>query len=215
MADKVVSLKLIRRVYKKSMVDITKTVEYLRDKRGFSEEMIQGSSIGYIEHMNLGDSFYLKNVLVIPLKDAKGELRGLNIRKLHEKHFLRLLSDSYPLILSDYEFTTKTLVLTESPLCAYTLKPFLPDLDVGAILTASLTMQQLSMLSKAIKIILVLDNDKGGERATEDIAQYCEETYVVPFHLYGDCKDPNDLLISDPKQFNKLVQYIKKIDKNT
>lgn len=212
MADRLISFGKIQKIWANAIKDNSKALAYLRDERKITNIV---SPVGYVEKFKIDETFFLKDVIVFPLFGADGKLRGLNTRKTHEKFFIRILCSYYPLIYSDYEFYNKTLVLTESPLCAITLKPYLPDMEVSATLSASLTEQTLTLLSVAKKIITVLDNDEAGQRCSKLIEQCNDKAFVVPTHKYEQYKDPNDLYLNDMDSFLELVEYIKTIDRKT
>lgn len=215
MADKLISQGTIMKIWAKSIIDNTKSLEYLKSERGFTESMIEGLEVGYIDYYKFGESFFLKDVIVFPLYDASGKLKGLNTRKLYDKFFIKFVCSNYPLIYSDYEFVNKTLVLVESPICALTLRTFLPDMSVASSLSAAISVQHLIMYGTAKKIITVMDDDDAGARSADSISAYNPNTYVVPRHYYADCKDPNAIYKEDFDSFETLVAYIKNIDRRT
>lgn len=215
MADRIISSKLISRIWKRSIEDNSKSIEFLKKDRKFEDFMLENIKVGYIDYFKFGENFFLKDVIVFPLFDASGKLKGLNTRKLYDKFFIKFVSSNYPLIYSDYEFYNKTLVLTESPICAETLKPFLPDMCVSASLSASITVQHLTMYSVAKKIITVLDNDDAGLRSSNSILEYNPNTYILPQFIYESWKDPNEMFDKDRDSFDTMVEYIKKIDRRT
>lgn len=215
MADRIISNKIINRIWKKAIIDNTKSLEFLHNERGFTKVMTEGIQVGYIDYMKFGENFFLKDVIVFPLFDAVGKLRGLNTRKLYDKFFIKFVSSNYPLIYSDYSFCEKTLVLVESPICALTLRKFLPDMCVSSSLSAAISVQHLTMYSKAKKIIAFMDEDDAGLRSANSLANYNLNTYIVPRHCYADCKDANELFIKDYDSFETLVEYLKNIDRRT
>ena len=215
MADRVISPKIVRKIWNKAIEDNTKSLDYLRLERNITKSDLNINNIGYIDYLKIDSSFFLKDVIVFPLFDANGKIRGITTRKLYDKFFIKFVTDNYPLIFSDYEFYEKTLVLTESPICALSLKPFLSDMDVSATLSASITLPYLVMLSTAKKIICVLDNDSAGQRASNDILKINPNSYIVPPYVYEDRKDPNELYKEDIDSFLSMVDYIKNIDRKT
>lgn len=215
MADRVIPLKMIKKIWNKSIEDNSKSLEYLQNERKITVDMIEPSQIGYIDYLKLDKSFFLKDVIVFPLFDAVGNLRGVTTRKLYEKFFIKFVSSNYPLIFSDYEFIDKTLVLTESPICALTLRSFLPGMSVSASLSATMTLPYLVMYSVAKKIITVFDNDDAGKRAVDNIQKINPRTFNTPAHYFEGQKDPNDLFKEDYGSFETMVNYIKSIDRRT
>lgn len=215
MADRVISPKIVRKIWNKAIEDNSKSLDYLRLERKLNSSDLNTDNIGYIDYLKIDSSFFLKDVIVFPLFDASGKIRGITTRKLYDKFFIKFVTDNYPLIFSDYEFYNKTLVLTESPICALNLKPFLPEMDVSATLSASITMPYLVMLSTAKKIICVLDNDSAGQRASNDILNINPNSYIIPQYIYEGWKDPNDLYKEDSDSFLTMVSYIKNIDRKT
>ena len=214
MADRIITLPKIRKIWNEAKKDKSKGLEFLKVERKYPEEALN-CNIGYIDYLKVDSTFFLKDVIIFPLFGADGKIKGVNTRKLKDKFFIRIVGSSYPLIYSKYEFYKKTLVLTESPICALNLKPFLPNMDVSASLSASLTVQQLTLLSTAKKIITVLDNDHAGIRCSADIEKYNPNTYVTPLHVYEGYKDVNDMYQEDTDTFFNLVEYISRIDKRT
>ena len=215
MADRVIPLKMIKKIWNKSIEDNSKSLEYLEKERKLTTDMYDVSQIGYIDYLRLDSSFFLKDVIVFPLYDALGAIKGVTTRKLYDKFFIKFVSSNYPLIFSDYEFVGKTLVLTESPICALTLRSFLPDMSVSASLSASMPLPYLILYSTARKIITVMDNDDAGKRASANLQSINPKTYNVPAHYFEDLKDPNDLFKEDIDAFETMVNYIKTVDRKT
>lgn len=61
-------------------------------------------------------------------------------------------------------------------------------------------------------LILALDNDKAGSKATVELEKLCKENRVpyitAPHDLWGNCKDANELLIQDrAKLITRLQEY--------
>ena len=59
-------------------------------------------------------------------------------------------------------------------------------------------------------LILALDNDKAGNKATVDLSKLCDE-HNVPYitadsDIWGDCKDANELLVKDRTQLISSLQ---------
>lgn len=210
MSDKLITLKQVTKIWEKSQEDNTKAIEYLKKERGI--EVVQ-SPVGYIENHRIDSSFFLKDVLVFPLFGADGKIKGVNTRKSYDKFFIRILCSSYPLIYSNYEFFDKTHVVVESPICALTLRPFLPGIEVSASLSASMTEQTITLLSTSKSIISLLDNDEAGQRGAKKLEESCSNAFVIPAHMYEGLKDPNDLYLKDRESFDILVEYIKSIDR--
>lgn len=215
MADRVISQKKIERLYAQGRMGKDKAYEYLRGSRGFIDEQIKDLDVGYVEYFKIDETFFLKDTVLFPLYDAMGKIRGVNSRKTYEKFFIKIISDSYPLLYTDWEFYKKTLVLTESPICAMTLRPFLPNMSVSATLSASLKSQALTLLSIAPKIITVLDNDDAGRRCSNSIEDYNPKTFHLPTHVYEGFKDPNAMFMDNKDAFESLVNYIKTVDRKT
>lgn len=215
MADRVVSQAKVARIYKEGILNRDKALEYLVSSRGFCDDQIKDLDVGFVEYFKIDETFFLKDTILFPLYDAMGKIRGLNTRKTYEKFFIKIISDGYPLIYTDWEFFNKTAVLTESPICAMTLRPYLPEMSVSATLSASLKAQTLTLLSTAPKIITALDDDKAGRRCSTLIEGYNSNTFQLPSHIYEGYKDINEIYQEDKDAFFSLVEYIKKIDRRT
>ncbi len=60
-------------------------------------------------------------------------------------------------------------------------------------------------------LVIALDNDKTGNRTTDDLAKVCDERnvpYIIASKdIWGDCKDANELLVKDRR---KLVSSLQK-----
>lgn len=115
----------------------------------------------------------LKNCLVFPLKDKRGQVVSLYGRSVsRDQHYY--LTDRKGLYPGYPSQDTKTLLLTESILDAATVRKYTDYTALALYGTHSLTQEHqeaLQSLKQLREIIFFLDGDLAGQQATEKYSQ--------------------------------------------
>ncbi len=180
-------------------------------KRGLSRETI--------DRFNLGCDAE-KNVVTIPYNsDCKGYVHRtlwesdhkyckfgneiFNIDALYSESIDKLLFDS-----DDYAF------ITEGQIDAISFEEIgLSAIGLGGVNEVSKLVNQLKEHPCDKIIVLALDNDKAGRRATgkfiEELAEAeLDQKYIVISDLYGKYKDANEYLVADREEFKEKMKKV-------
>lgn len=164
-----------------------------------------------------------KRNLFMPIYDEHNNVERLSMRSsidetLEPKEIQLILNPSKNTkdYYSDISNKTNRLVISESLLDALSFKEIDRDTDFIALTGAKKTRKAENFLrenKKDIKdktIIIAMDNDDAGERASEKIQETLREIgkteKVYSFHYAHGCKDANELLQEDHDIFKKDVQ---------
>ncbi len=182
-------------------------------KRGLSGETIDRFNLGYNAE---------KNLVTIPYNpDCKGYVHRVlwncdnkyckygnelfNVDALYEISINALLS-------SDRDY----LFITEGQIDAMSFEEIgLSAVGLGGVNEISKLVKQLKEKSCNKILVLALDNDKAGKRATgkfiEELAEAeLDQKYIVISGLYGKYKDANEYLVADRKGFIEKMKEIAK-----
>lgn len=180
--------------------------EYFTD-RGLSQKTIDKFKLGYDPE---------KNLVTIPYNpDCNGYVERIlwdgnskyykhgnelfNVKALYEKGFMSN---------SDYVFITEgqidAMSFEEIDLCA---------VGLGGVNEVSKLVQMLKEKPSNKVLVLALDNDKAGKRATgkfiEELAEAeLDQKYIVISGLYDKYKDSNEFLIVDRERFATKIKNI-------
>ncbi len=179
--------------------------------RGLSREVIDRFNLGYDAE---------KKVATIPYNlDCKGYVHRIlwegnnkyckfgneifNIEALYSESIDKLL---FP--LNDYVF------ITEGQIDAMSFEEIgLSAVGLGGVNEVSKLIDQLKNHSCDKVLVLALDNDKAGRRATgkfiEELAEAeLDQKYIVISDLYGKYKDANEYLVTDRMGFIEKMKEI-------
>ncbi len=180
-------------------------------KRGLSRETIDRFNLGYDAE---------KNVVTIPYNsDCKGYVHRtlwesdhkyckfgneiFNIDALYSESIDKLLFGS-----DDYVF------ITEGQIDAISFEEIgLSAIGLGGVNETKKLIELLKEKVTGKILVLALDNDKAGRRATgkfiEELAEAeLDQKYIVISDLYGKYKDANEYLVADRMEF---IEKMKKI----
>lgn len=181
------------------------------NKRGLSKEVIDRFNLGYDVE---------KNLVTIPYNlDCKGYVHRIlwssdnkyckfgneifNLDALYESSINWLLFGS-----KDYVF------ITEGQIDAMSFEEIgLSAIGLGGVNETKKLIELLKEKATEKMIILALDNDKAGRRATGKFIEELAETeldqkYIVISDLYGKYKDANEFLVSDRERFKEKMKDI-------
>lgn len=180
-------------------------------KRGLSKNTIDRFSLGYDAD---------KNLITIPYNpDCKGYVHRVlwdsdykyckhgnemfNTQALYSYHTVDGLFNN-----SGYVF------IVEGQIDALSFEEIgLEAVGLGGVNEVTKLVEQLKKCPSNKTLILALDNDKAGNRATgkliEELAESeLEEKYIVKSDLYGKHKDANEFLVSDRMGFMEEMKRI-------
>lgn len=180
-------------------------------KRGLSKEVIDRFGLGYDAE---------KNLVTIPYNpDCKGYVDRVlwdgnskyykhgneifNINALYESGINAWLSGC-----SDYVFVTEGQIDAMS-----FMEIGLDAIGLGGVNEVSRLIDQLKNRQSAKILVLALDNDKAGRRATgkfiEELAEAeLDQNYIVRSDLYGKYKDANEYLVADREGFIEKMKWV-------
>lgn len=171
--------------------------------RGLSKKTIDRFNLGYDPENNL---------VIIPYNpDCKGYVDRVlwDGNSKYYKHGNELFNvDTLYSGNSDYVFVTEGQIDSMS-----FIEIGLSAVGLGGVNEVSKLVNQLKSHSCNKILVLALDNDKAGRRATgkfiEELAEAeLDQKYIVVSDLYGKYKDANEFLIADRKGF---IERMKKI----
>lgn len=179
--------------------------------RGLSKEIIDRFELGYDAE---------KNLVTIPYNpDCKGYVDRVlwdsnskyykhgneifNIKALYESGINTWLSGC-----SDYVFVTEGQIDAMS-----FMEIGLDAVGLGGVNEVSRLIDQLKNRPSAKILVLALDNDKAGRRATgkfiEELAEAeLEQRYIMISDLYGKYKDANEFLVADREGFTEKMKWV-------
>lgn len=170
----------------------------------------RGLSAGTVKKYCLGYDTYRKSV-VIPYSS---KLTYYQTRSVEDKKFFKPKTEdcgAEPLFNGDAIYKSKDPVfVVESPICALSI------MQCGAAAVALCGVGNANKLIKEIKskkptatLILSLDNDEPGHKASQELANLLFElgiNFDVSNVSGKECKDPNELLMKDSAQLKTNVQ---------
>lgn len=179
--------------------------------RGLSQKTIDRFKLGYDSE---------KNLVTIPYNlDCKGYVHRIlwnsdnkyckfgneifNIDALYESSIDALLFNS-----KDYVF------ICEGQIDALSFEEIgLSAIGLGGVNEVSKLIQKLKERPTEKVLVLALDNDKAGRRATgkfiEELAEAeLDQKYILDSDMYGRYKDANEFLVADRKGFIEKMRWI-------
>jgi DNA primase len=174
---------------------------YLTEHRQIPEENIIHFKAGFAEDYQIfppneekGLPAVYTDCIILP--HFLGEsLTGWQARRLDGEKPKYKSSPDFPkdTTLFNYDYMRQVAIVVESPMSVIRHWHHMPDLE--ATFGASITNEQLKLISKHPKIILAFDNDKAGWSATEEVGailtRYCN-VYVVDHPYRADLADLSD-----------------------
>lgn len=198
---------------KKPVVNTENIKQYIQDcklncyktdyfeKRGLTPETIERCNLGYDEK---------EDAVVIPYSKMMDYYQR---RAIKDKRFFKPktedagqepLYNAQALRLK----TRKPIFIVESPICAMSI------IQCGgmAVALCGTGLEKLLVKIKGKKplgtLVLALDNDEAGEKATAKLVSKLRELEVkfMVCNIAGDCKDPNELLVKDPTKLQNNIE---------
>lgn len=186
--------------------DNVSQTDYFTD-RGLSRKIIDKFKLGYDLEKNLVTIPYnldCKGYVDRVLWDGSSKyykhgIELFNAKALYEKGFM---------CNSDYVF------ITEGQIDAMSLIEIgLDAVGLGGVNEVSKLVQKLKEKPSNKVLVLALDNDKSGRRATgkfiEELAEAeLDQKYIVDSDMYGGYKDANEFLVADRVGFIERMKVI-------
>ena len=191
--------------YLKACIKDADKTDYFQ-KRGLTKETVKKYCLGYDAK---------RNAIVLPYSS---ELRYYQTRSISDKKFYKPTNEeagAEPLFNRKALWGTskEPVFIVESPLCALSI------MQCGGISVSLCGVGGANKLVKEVKtkkpnapLVLCLDNDEPGQKATETLEkelQTAKIPYIV-FNVAGSKKDPNELLMSNPKELKAAVAAAKR-----
>lgn len=175
-------------------------------KRGLSQETIERYCLGYDVK---------QKAVTLPYSS---KLEYYQTRRVGDKAFFKPKSEDAglePIFNQNALYTKKrdVVFVVESPICALSIMQCgYSAISTCGIGTTKLNKQLKSKQTKNI-LLLALDNDEAGEKASQDLASaLCElNTKFAVFNISGKCKDPNELLMENPQKLKCNLALAKQI----
>ena len=103
----------------------------------------------------------------------------------------------------------KPIVVTEGELDALSIIEVGGEaIAIGSTAYINAFAEYVTQQPPAQPLILAMDNDASGLKATEELEAKLKEAGIYPYRaeLYGRCKDANELLIKDRKALTRAIQ---------
>lgn len=178
--------------------------DYFR-QRGLSTDTINRFQLGYDEH---------KNLVTIPYNpDCKGYVH--RVLWDSDNKYCKFGNELFN--IQALHSDGKYLFITEGQIDSMSFEEIgLHAIGLGGVNEISKLVQQLKEYPCDKTLVLALDNDKAGRRATgkliEAIAdEEINQHYIVNSRLYGKYKDANEYLVADKEGFiKKMSPFMKK-----
>ena len=169
-------------------------------KRGLTLETIERFKLGYDPQ---------RKSVVIPYSS---DLQYYIARSVNEKKFFKPSTDEAgpePLYNMKGLYAKKPIFIVESPICALSIMQYgHPAVALCGASAIHKLMRQVKTQRPSAPLILCLDNDEPGKKATDELAKSLDEL-KIPFIIYNvakDKKDPNELLVADPRDFEQSIK---------
>ena len=190
----------IRKYIENCIKNASKT-DYFQ-KRGISSESVLRFGLGYdIE----------RNAIVIPYNRT---YTYYQTRCIEDKKFFKPKSEdagAEPLYNAEaLKMKNKTpIFIVESPLCAISIMQC-GGMAISICGTSGISKVITAVKKKAPKgaLILCLDNDEPGQRASLELGDKLKELKItfITYNIADECKDPNELLQKNAKKLQKNIE---------
>lgn len=198
--------------YYKECASHLEETNYL-EKRGISEDVAKRFLLGYDTQFKLGTANW--KALIIPT--GRYSFVARNTSPLaDDNNRYRNRGESLPFNTKALQTATKPIFIVEGELDALSIIEVGGE-AVGLGSTSNirkLVDKYLRDQKPAQPLVLALDNDTAGEKATEELESKLEELDISYYRLNvaGQYKDPNKALIEDREAFTKAVKQAEHIE---
>lgn len=194
----------IRDYLKACMRDVGQTDYFTR--RGLTQETIKRFCLGYDAK---------RHAIVLPYSS---ELRYYQTRSIQDKKFYKPTTEeagAEPLFnrRALWGSSKEPVFVVESPLCALSI------MQSGGSAISLCGVSGTGKLTKEVRskkpnapLVLCLDNDDAGRKATEGLAAELAKMRVpyIVYNIAGEKKDPNELLMAAPEQLAAAIAAAKR-----
>ena len=177
-------------------------IEYFK-KRGLSKQIIDRFKLGYDAK---------KNLVTIPYNpDCKGYVHRLLWNS--DNKYCKFGNEIFN-VDALYSDDSKHVFITEGQIDAMSFEEIgFHSIGLGGVNEVTKLVNRLKEQPSSKILVLALDNDKAGRKATgkfiEEIAESeLDQKYIVDSGLYGKYKDANEFLIADREGFKEKVSLV-------
>lgn len=181
-----------------------KETDYLQ-KRGLSPEVINRFGLGYVDAYPTGGKPW--QAIIIPT--GKYSFVARNTDPTATDRY-RNKGKSTPLNWQVLTTATKPIIITEGELDALSIIEVGGEaVGLGSNVNIDLFIDNYVKENNPTQpLILALDNDDPGRKATADLEAKLKAIGIYPYRaeLYGRCKDANELLIKDREALTRAIQ---------
>ena len=175
------------------------------NRRGLSIDTIKRFRLGYDEKRNL---------VTIPYnQDCKGYVH--RVLWASDNKYCKFGNELFN-VDALYSGDSRYVLITEGQIDAMSFEEIgISAIGLGGVNEVSKLVCQLKEIPCDKTLVLALDNDKAGRRATGKLIEELADTeivqnYIVNSRLYGEYKDANEYLIGDREGFIKKMSPFKK-----
>ena len=195
----------VKEYIRRCLTDIDKTDYFI--KRGLTKATIRKFCLGYDEY---------RKAVVIPYSS---KMEYYQTRGTEDKVFFKPRTEdagAEPLFnIEGLKLRTREpIFVVESPICAMSIYQ-----SGGNAVSTCGTGGWRKLVDEVKKkkpngaFILCMDNDEPGKKASQILVEELSalDVNVMEYNIAGDKKDPNELLIADPKKLEVNVKEAKKI----
>lgn len=190
--------------------------DYL-SSRGISEATAKRRGLGYepraevFEKTEDGKSTSKSwKALIIPTSKSSYIIRNTS-KTATEKNRYRKVGEVHLLNIKALKEATSPIVVVEGELDALSIIEVGGEaIGLGSTSNINKLMEELKKTKPTQPIIIALDNDEAGRKASEELSRSLSELKIPSymFNLYGDHKDANEALIKDRESLALNVQRL-------
>lgn len=192
--------------YIEECIKHTSETDYFKT-RGLSAETVKKYSLGYDPK---------EKRIIIPYSQNKDYYCARSTVLKHNEPFFIMkpkteIAGEEPLFYKDALYGKSQFVfVVESQICTLSLfQCNAAAIAINGTSGVNKLFKQLKIKKPIVTLIICLDNDEAGKKASQEI---CNELYelnikFIEYHIAGECKDPNELLV---KNCDALIDNITK-----
>lgn len=183
-----------------------KETNYFQE-RGITAEAINHFGLGYVDAYPASGKTW--QAIIIPTGKYSFVARNTDPTAIDNNRY-RNKGNSTPLNWQALTTTTKPIIITEGELDAISIYEAGGE-AIGLGSTANIDLfidNYVKENTPKQPLILALDNDDTGRKATADLEAKLKAIGIYPYRaeLYGRCKDANELLIKDREALTRAIQ---------
>ena len=191
-----------------------KETDYLA-KRGISEKVASRFMLGYDPNFTKGTGAKAWEAIIIPTGRHSFVARNTDPDADSTNRY-RKTGSAAPLNYKALRDARKPIFITEGELDALSyIEVGGEAIGLGSTSNIHIFINDyLKEIRPARPLLLSLDNDEKGRKATEELAGALDEL-KIPYYkvdLYGDLKDANEALLADREAFAKAVEQAERIE---